>query len=62
MRKLEIFGLRLILSLIFAFVVSRFFFQKFAMIKVFGLALILLGLAYLFEYLRKRDKGGINES
>jgi uncharacterized membrane protein len=61
MRKIEIFAIRLILSVICAFLVSRFFFQKLAVIKVFGLALILLGLAYLFEYLRKRDKGEINE-
>ena len=62
MGKLHIFALRFILSVIFAFLFSRFFFQKLAVIKVFGLALILLGLAYLFEYLRKQDKGGINES
>lgn len=62
MEKPQIFVLRLILSVLFAFLVSRFFFQKLAVIKVFGLALILLGLAYLFEYLRKRDKGGTNES
>jgi uncharacterized membrane protein len=62
MRTLAIFAIRFILSVIFAFLVSQFFFQKLAVIKVFGLALILLGLAYLLEYLRKRDKGGINES
>ncbi|UCF83921.1 MAG: hypothetical protein JSV50_22655 [Desulfobacteraceae bacterium] len=62
MEKPQIFVLRLILSVLFAFLVSRFFFQKLAVIKVFGLALILLGLAYLFEYLRKRDKEGTNES
>ena len=62
MGKLEIFAIRFILSVIFAFLVSRFFFQELAVIKVFGLAIILLGLAYMFEYLRKRNKGGINES
>ena len=62
MRKLAIFAIRFILSVIFAFLVSQFFFQNLAVIKVFGLALILLGLAYLLEYLRKRDKGGIDES
>jgi len=57
MRKLEIFVIRFFLAVVFAFLVSRFFFEKIAVIKIIGLAFILLGLAYLFEYIRKRDKG-----
>jgi hypothetical protein len=54
MKKLQLFGLRLFLAVGFAFLISRLFFEKIAFIKIIGLALILLGLAYLFEYTRKR--------
>jgi multidrug transporter EmrE-like cation transporter len=54
MRKFQIFALRLFLAVIFAFLISRLFFEEIAFIKIVGLALILLGLAYLFEYTRKR--------
>lgn len=56
MGKPEIFLIRLVLSILFAFVLSRFFFQNMPMIKVFGLALIMLGAAYLLEFLRKRNR------
>ena len=58
MGKFYIFAIRFVLSVMFAALISRFFFQKMPVIKVFGLAAILLGLAYIFEYLRTRDKGG----
>jgi hypothetical protein len=54
----SLFLIRLVLSLLFAFLATRIFFGQVAHIKVFGLAMILLALAYLFEYLRKREKGG----
>ena len=54
MGKLQRFAIRSILSVVFAFLVSRLFFQEMATTKVLGLALIFLGLAYLFEYLRKQ--------
>lgn len=54
MGKFQIFTLRLFLAVIFAFLISLLFFEKMALIKIIGLALILLGLAYLFEYTRKR--------
>lgn len=57
MGKLGIFAIRLVLSAVFAFFVSRFFFKEMAVISIFALAIVLLGMAYLFEYLRKRDKG-----
>jgi uncharacterized membrane protein len=62
MKKPEIFAIRFFLSVVFAFLVSRFFFEKIAVTKIIGLALIMLGLAYLFEYIRKRDKGEINKN
>ena len=58
MGALEVFAIRLILSIIFAFIVCRFFFRGTPMINVFGLAAIMLGLAYLFEYFRRKGKGG----
>lgn len=56
MRSFYIFVARFILSVISAFVVSWFFFQNTAVIKIFGLAIIMLGLAYVLEYSRKRKK------
>lgn len=56
MGKLEIFFIRLVLSIMFAFFLSRFFFQDMPMVKVFGLAIIMLALAYALEFLRKRNK------
>jgi hypothetical protein len=58
MGKLEIFIIRAILSGVFAVIISRFFFQERPLFKVVILALALMGFAYLFEYLRKRDQGG----
>ncbi len=51
-RKLVI---RLVLSVGFAFLISRLFFQGMATIKVMGFALALCGLAYVFEFLRKQS-------
>jgi hypothetical protein len=62
MGAFEIFVIRLILSAMFAVLISRFFFQDMAVIKVLGLAVIMLGLAYLLEYFRKRDSEGGNGS
>ncbi len=58
MGSFQMFVIRLILSMLFAVVACRIFFQGTPLIRVFGLGVILLGLAYLFEYVRKRDKGG----
>ncbi len=55
MRQFQIFLMRLILSMMFAVLVCRIFFQGTPLINAFGLGIILLGFAYLFEYLRKRD-------
>ena len=58
MGKLGIFFLRLILSIILAAVVVYLFFDASSAMRVGGLALGFLGFAYLFEYTKKRDKGG----
>ena len=50
--------LRVFLSVIMAFILTRIFFQGASIIKTLMLALILLIFAYLFEYTRKKDKGG----
>jgi hypothetical protein len=62
MGKPVIFALRLVLAVIFAVLISRFFFQNMEIIKIIGLGIVLFGLAYLLEYLRKRDKGERHES
>ncbi|MFH1125298.1 MAG: hypothetical protein V1758_16705 [Pseudomonadota bacterium] len=53
----SIFFLRLILSVFLAFFMGRFFFQGGFVVKSLGLAAVMLALAYLFEYTKKRDKG-----
>ena len=53
---MTIFLLRVILSIFIGFLIGRFFFEKMVMYKVFGLAAVLLGLAYLLEYFRKRNE------
>ena len=55
---MTVFFLRLILSLLLAFLISRFFFPGASIVKILGFAAILLVLAYLFEYTRKKGKGG----
>ena len=58
MKKSRIIIIRLILSGIFAFIISRLFFQNMSALKVIGLGIVMFGFAYLFEYIRKRDKEG----
>lgn len=62
MGSFEFFVIRLLLSVLFAVLIGRFFFQGTPVLKIAGLAAALLAMAYLLEYLRKRDKGGKNES
>jgi len=53
-----IFLLRVSLSIVIAFLLTRFFFGRTAPSEVFALAAVMLGLAYFFEYLRRRKIGG----
>jgi len=53
---LERFLIRGVLSLLFAVLISRFFFPDGGVPGILGLAAVLLGLAYCLEYLRKRNE------
>jgi hypothetical protein len=55
---LTVFFLRLILAVLLAFLISRFFFPGASLVKILGFSAVLLALAYLFEYTRKKGKGG----
>lgn len=52
--------IRIILAILLAFVIGRFFFKEISVIKVGLLAVVMLGFAYLFEYTKKRDRGNRN--
>ena len=56
MNQLTIFIIRAIVGLAFAAVMSRLFFGSLNPAYVVGLGIILVGLAYFAEYLRKRKK------
>jgi ABC-type sulfate transport system permease component len=62
MSSLAVHLIRLILAILIAWLISRLFFPGVSVLKVIVLAAVLLGLAYLFEYTRKRDRGGGNGS
>jgi hypothetical protein len=57
MKNTRIIAIRLILAAIFAFIIARIFFQEISVTRVVGLGVVLFGFAYLFEYVRKRNKG-----
>ena len=54
MNQLSIFIVRTVVGLAFAAIVTRIFFGKIDPVYVVGLAIIMVGLAYLAEFLRKR--------
>ncbi len=56
MGPMEIFLIRAVLSLLFAVLISRFFFADRGVLPVAILAAVLLMLAYCLEYLRKRNE------
>jgi len=56
MNQFQIFVIRAIIGLVFAVVVTRMFYGRINPVYVAGLAVILVGLAYFAEYLRKRRK------
>jgi uncharacterized membrane protein YcaP (DUF421 family) len=56
MNPFQIFAIRAIVGLAFAAIVTRMFYGRINLIYVVGLAIILVGLAYFAEYLRKRKK------
>jgi hypothetical protein len=50
------FAVRVIISVLFALFIAYFFFRNTSAFLVLGLSVGLLGLAYLLEYLRKRNE------
>lgn len=56
MNQLTIFIIRAVVGLAFAAIVTRMFYGRINPIYVVGFAVILVGLAYFAEYLRKRKK------
>jgi hypothetical protein len=54
MNQLTIFIIRAAVGLAFAAIISRIFFGSLNFSYIVGLAIILVGLAYFAEYLRKR--------
>jgi uncharacterized membrane protein HdeD (DUF308 family) len=48
--------IRAILGVVFGVILSRFFYPQAPLVFIIGLVLVLVGLAYLVEYLRKRKK------
>ena len=51
-----IFIMRLVLSMVLALLICRFFFPGASTIRVLGLAVIMLILSYLFENMRKKER------
>jgi FtsH-binding integral membrane protein len=56
----SIFLIRLVVSVVVAFLISRLFFQSASAPKILGLAGIMLILAYLFEFTRRKERNGQN--
>ncbi|MCU0613928.1 MAG: hypothetical protein MUD09_02460 [Desulfobacterales bacterium] len=56
MNRFYIFVIRAILGLMFAVFLVRFFYGEVMPVYVAGLAIFLVGLAYVFEYWRKKKK------
>ena len=54
MSQLSIFIVRAVVGLAFAAIVTRIFFGRIDLFYVAGLAIIMVGLAYLAEFLRNR--------
>ena len=50
----QVFIIRAILGAAFAVVIARTFYPQTELVKVIGLGIIIVGLAYFAEYLRKR--------
>ena len=55
--QFNIFIIRAIFGAVFAVVLTRMFYGKVAIVYVVGLAVFLVGMAYIMEYFRKKRKG-----
>ncbi len=56
MHNYRVFIIRAVLGVVFAFILWRLFYPQAPLVFVVGLCLVLVGLAYLVEYLRVRKK------
>ena len=54
MNRFQIFVIRAILGIAFAVLLIRFFYPNATIVHMAGLAVIMVGLAYVFEYFRNR--------
>ncbi|MGD9228395.1 MAG: hypothetical protein PVF26_17940 [Desulfobacterales bacterium] len=54
MNQLTVFFIRAIIGVVFAVILTRMFYGRINPMYIAGLAIILVGLAYFSEYLRKR--------
>jgi hypothetical protein len=54
LNQFQIFFIRAVIGAFFAVVITRMFYGRVHLAYVAGLAVILVGLAYFAEYLRKR--------
>jgi len=57
MNQFNIFIIRAVFGAVFAVVLTRMFYGKVAIVYVVGLAVFLVGMAYVIEYFRKKRKG-----
>ena len=58
MGSFQIFVIRLCLAILLAILITRVFFHSTPPLRVAALAAAMLGLAYIFQYAKKRNKGG----
>ncbi len=56
MTKFHILFIRLVLGLVLSVIMSRFFFSEITPLSVGGLMIFLVGMAYVTEYMRNRNK------
>jgi uncharacterized membrane protein HdeD (DUF308 family) len=54
--QFNIFIIRAVFGAVFAVVLTRMFYGKVEIVYVSGLAVFLVGMAYVLEYFRKRKK------
>ncbi len=56
MTQFNIFIIRSVFGAVFAVVLTRIFYGKIEIVYVAGLAIFLVGMAYVLEYFRKKRK------
>ena len=56
MNNLNIMAMRVILGVVFAVLLTRFFYGRIEPVWVVGLAVFLIGMSYVTEYFRNRKR------